>query len=86
MGCAGLLTDSRGAGGLAELRWQRLGDLKLAACALDDRTLRWVKNWLMAGPKELWGTELNPVGGRSRVVSPRARFWGHSCLTSLLML
>ena len=27
---------------------------KLTAQGLDDRTLCWVKNWLMAGPKELW--------------------------------
>ena len=27
----------------------------------------------MAGPKELWSMELNPVGGWSREVSPRAQ-------------
>ena len=34
----------------------------------------------MASPRELWSMELNPVGGRSQVVSPKAQCWGRSCL------
>jgi len=30
--------------------------------------------------------ELKPVGGRSRVVFPRAQFWGQSCLVSLSVI
>ena len=40
----------------------------------------------MAGIKELWSMELNPVGGWSRAVSPRARYWGHFYLISLLTI
>ncbi|PKU28520.1 rna-directed dna polymerase from mobile element jockey-like [Limosa lapponica baueri] len=59
---------------------------KLAAYGLDRSSLCWVKNWLKAGPRECWGMELNPVGGRSRVVSPRARYWGRFSLTSSSMI
>ena len=59
---------------------------KLAAHSLDGRTLRWVKHCWTAGPKELWSTELNPVGAQSQVVSPRAQYWGRFYLTSLLMI
>ena len=38
---------------------------KLAAHGLDGRMLHRVKHCWMAGPKELWSVELNPVGGRS---------------------
>ena len=39
---------------------------KVAAHGLDGRVVRWMKNtgW-MAGPKELWSVELNPVDGQS---------------------
>ncbi|PKU35642.1 rna-directed dna polymerase from mobile element jockey-like [Limosa lapponica baueri] len=47
---------------------------KLAAHGLDGNTLHWAKNWLEARPREWWGMEFNPVGSRSRVVSPRARY------------
>ena len=30
----------------------------------------------MAECREWWWKELNPVGGRSQVVFPRAQFWG----------
>ena len=35
---------------------------------------------------EWWWMELNPAGGQSRVVSPRAQLWVRSCLTSLSMI
>ena len=34
----------------------------------------WNTIW-MAGPKELWSMELNPVGSQSWAVSPRAQYW-----------
>ena len=37
----------------------------------------------MAGPKELWQVDLNPVGIHSWVVFPRVRYWGHCYLASL---
>jgi len=40
----------------------------------------------MAECREWWRMELNPAGGRPRVVSPRAHFWVWSCLTSLAMI
>jgi len=58
---------------------------KLAAHGLDGRTFHWVKHWLdgqaqrvvVNGVKFSW----QPV-----VVSPRARYWGHFYLTSLLTI
>ena len=38
---------------------------KLAAGGLDGCVLCWVNTGWMAGPKELWSVELNPVGGWS---------------------
>lgn len=38
---------------------------KQVAPGLDGHALCWVKHCWMAGPKELWSVELNPVGGRS---------------------
>lgn len=32
-----------------------------------------MKNWLLAGPGDCWGLELNPAGGRSPAVSPVLR-------------
>ena len=49
------------------------------------RSTGWNTGW-MAGPKELWSVELIPAGGRSQAVSPRARYWGHFCLTSQLTI
>jgi len=46
----------------------------------------WVKHGWMAGPKELWSMELNPVGGQSQAASPRAQCWGRFCLISSLMI
>ena len=40
----------------------------------------------MARPEELWSMELNPVGGWSHMVSPRAWYWDGFYLTSLLMI
>ena len=40
----------------------------------------------MAKRRELWWMEWNPAGGWSRVVFPRAQFWGPSCWTSLSMI
>ena len=59
---------------------------KLAAHGLDGRTLHWVKHCWLARPKELWPVELNPIGGRSRVVSPRAWYWGSFYVTSFLTI
>lgn len=41
---------------------------KLATYILDG-----CKNWLAGWPREWWGMELNPAGGWSLVVFPRAR-------------
>ena len=58
----------------------------VAAHSLDGRTLRWVKHCWTAGPKELWSTELNPVGAQSQVVSPRGLSWDWSSSASLSMI
>jgi len=63
---------------------------KLAAHSLDGHTLHWVKHrlddWAQRGPLTTRSVELNPVGGQSRVVSPRAQYWGHFYLISLSMI
>lgn len=40
----------------------------------------------MAGPKDLWSVELNPVGGHSQAVSPRAQYQGCFYLTFLSVI
>ncbi|PKU41752.1 rna-directed dna polymerase from mobile element jockey-like [Limosa lapponica baueri] len=57
---------------------------KLAAHGLDGGTLHWVKNWLEGRAQRV--VVLNPVGGRSQMVFPRARYWGWFSLTSLSMI
>jgi len=37
----------------------------------------------MVKRRELWWMELNPVGGQSQVVLPRAQYWVWSCLISI---
>ena len=49
------------------------------------RSAGWNAGW-MAGSKELWSMELNPFGCWSWAVSPRAQYWGHFYLTSLLTI
>ena len=59
---------------------------KLATRGLDGHTLCWVKNCLDGRAQRAVVNGVKSVGSWSRVVSPRARFWGHSCLISLLMI
>jgi len=60
----------------------------LAAHDLNGCTLCRIKNWLngWAGSREWWRMELNPTGGWSQEVFPRAQFWVWSCLTSSAMI
>ena len=59
---------------------------KLAAHGLDGRTHCWVKHWLdgqaqrvvVSGVKSSWWLVMSSV--------PRAQYWGHSYLTSLLTI
>ena len=55
---------------------------KLAARGLDRCTLGWVRNWLEGRAQRV---ELNPAADRSRLVFPRGRCRGLSCLISLPM-
>ena len=54
---------------------------KLAAHGLDGHMLRWVKHWLDGWAQRVGSMELNPVGGWSRAVSPRAQYWGRFYLS-----
>ena len=56
--------------------------VKLAARGLDGHTLCWVKNWLDGWAQRV---VMNGVKSGWRLV-PQGLFWGHSCLTSLLMI
>ena len=55
---------------------------KLADRGLDRYILCWVRNWLEGRAQRV---ELNPAADRSRLVFPRGRCRGLSCLISLLM-
>lgn len=57
---------------------------KLAAHGLEGCAVRWVKTGWMARPQVWWRMELNPVGGWSQVVLPRAQCWRQICLKLLL--
>ncbi|GAB0199202.1 mitochondrial enolase superfamily member 1 [Grus japonensis] len=56
---------------------------KLSAHGLDGCTLHWVKNWLDGQVQRI---VVNPVGGQSQEVFPRAQYWSQFCLISLSMI